>query len=139
MAVATIGLTTIRSEFAMPETLTRLEAAIAEAGMTVFARIDHGAAAATAHLSLGPTKLVIFGNAKGGTRLMQASQALGIDLPLKALVYCDASHQVWLAFNDPHWIAERHTLGQEVATTVAMMAGALETIFARATKSLIED
>ena len=86
-----IGLITVPSNFGPSETMARLEAAINAAGMTVFARVDHGAAATAVHLTLGPPEVVIFGNAKGGTPLMQANQAVGIDLPLKALVYQDAS------------------------------------------------
>jgi uncharacterized protein (DUF302 family) len=137
--VATIGLTTVPSEFGPPETIARLEAAINAAGMTVYARIDHGAAAGAVHLELAPTELVIFGNAKGGTLLMQAHQAVAIDLPLKALVYQDASGRVFLAYNDPHWIAERHELGTEVASTVAAMASALKSIVAHATESQTKD
>ena len=87
--MATTGLTTVPSYAGPSETMTRLEAAINAAGMTVFARIDHGAAAAAAHVPLGPTELVIFGNAKGGTPLMQTNQAVGIDLPLKAVICID--------------------------------------------------
>ena len=85
------GLTTIRSHFDHKETLNRLDAAIKAQGMTVFARIDHAAGAAEAGLTLAPTELIIFGNARGGTPLMQSVQTVGIDLPLKALVWEDAS------------------------------------------------
>jgi uncharacterized protein (DUF302 family) len=137
--MTTIGLVTVPSEFGPPETLDRLEAAINAAGMTVYARIDHGAAAGAVHLALGPTELVIFGNAKGGSLLMQAHQAVGIDLPLKALVYQDASGRVFLAYNDPRGIAERHGLGTKVAPTVEAMASALNSIVAHATESHIKD
>jgi uncharacterized protein (DUF302 family) len=137
--VVTIGLTTVPSEFGPPETIARLEAAIEAAGMTVYARIDHGAAAGAVHLALAPTQLVIFGNAKGGTLLMQAHQAVGIDLPLKALIYQDASGQVFLSYNDPYWIAERHGLGTEIAPTVAAMVSALKSMVAHATESHIKD
>jgi uncharacterized protein (DUF302 family) len=86
-------------------------------------------------MPLRPTELLIFGNAKGGTPLMQADQVTGIDLPLKALVYQDASGRVWLAYNDPDWIAGRHGLGEAVAKNVAAMAAALKTVAAKATKS----
>lgn len=133
--MATTGLMTIQSEFGGPETLARLEAAINAAGMTVYARIDHGAAAGAVDLALGATELVIFGNAKGGTLLMQAHQAVGIDLPLKALVYEDASGHVFVAYNDPRWIAERHGLGAEILSTVAAMASAIRGIVVHATES----
>lgn len=133
--MATTGLTTVPSNFGPAETMARLEAAIGDAGMTVFARIDHGAAAAAVHLALGPTVVLIFGNAKGGTPLMQACQAIGIDLPLKALIYQDESGKVWVAYNDPSWLAERHGLGATGATTVAMLTIALKRVVAQATGS----
>src|SRR5437867_13425821 len=105
------GLTSIRSRFGPKETMDRLEAEIRAQGMTVFARIDHAAGAAEAGLELRPTELIIFGNARGGTPLMQASQTAGIDLPLKALVWQDAAGKTWLSYNDPSWIVRRTGLG----------------------------
>jgi uncharacterized protein (DUF302 family) len=135
--MATTDLMTVPSYAGPSETMTRLEAAINAAGMTVFARIDHGAAAAAAHLPLRPTELVIFGNAKGGTPLMQTNQAVGIDLPLKAVIYQDAAGKVWVAYNDPSWLVERHALGSEAVPIVAAMMSALKRIVARATGSAI--
>ena len=133
--MATMGLITVPSEFGLRETLSQLESAISAAGMTVYARIDHGAAAGAVQLALGATELLIFGNAKGGTLLMQAHQAVGIDLPLKALVYEDALGHVTVSYNDPYWIAERHGLGAEIGTIVAAMASALNRIVVDATQS----
>jgi uncharacterized protein (DUF302 family) len=135
LAMAVIGLTTVPSDFGPKETMDRLDGEIKAVGMTVFARIDHAAGAAAAGLPLRPTELLIFGNAKGGTPLMQADQAIGIDLPLKALVYQDASGKVWLAYNDPSWLASRHGLGATIAPNVAAMAAALKALVAKATKS----
>jgi uncharacterized protein (DUF302 family) len=90
--------------------MSRLEAAVRAKGMTVFARIDHSAGASAVGLSLNPTEVLIFGNAKGGTPLMQAVQTIGIDLPLRALVWQDASGETWLSYNDPAWLAKRHGL-----------------------------
>jgi uncharacterized protein (DUF302 family) len=84
--LAVEGLTTLRSNFGPQETMNRLEAEVKGKGMMVFARIDHAAGAAGVGLSLRPTEVVIFGNARGGTPLMQSEQTIGIDLPLKALV-----------------------------------------------------
>jgi uncharacterized protein (DUF302 family) len=106
--MAVPGLTTIKSSHPPQETMSRLEAAIKAKGLTVFARIDHAGGASAAGLSLRPTELLIFGNAKGGTPLMQAVQTIGIDLPLKALVWQDASGETWLSLNDPVWLAARH-------------------------------
>jgi uncharacterized protein (DUF302 family) len=124
-AMATPGLTTIRSSFGPQDTMNRLETAVKAKGMTVFARIDHAAGATAAGLSLRPTEVLIFGNAKGGTPLMQSVQTIGIDLPLKALVWQDASGATWLSYNDPDWLAERHGLGGETEAALGMMTGAL--------------
>jgi uncharacterized protein (DUF302 family) len=118
------GLTTIASSFSPKETMDRLEAEIRAKGMSVFARVDHAAGAAEAGLELRPTNLIIFGNARGGTPLMQASQTAGIDLPLKALVWQDAAGKTWLSYNEPSWIVQRHGLGVR-AEIVDKLAAAL--------------
>jgi uncharacterized protein (DUF302 family) len=99
--MAAQGLTKIRSSHGPQDTMNRLGAVVQAKGMTVFARIDHAAGAAGAGLSLRPTELLIFGNAQAGTPLMQAVQTIGIDLPLKALVWQDASGHTWLSYNIP--------------------------------------
>ena len=119
------GLMTIPSGFAAKETMDRLEAAVKAKGLTVFARVDHAAGAAAVGLSLRPTELLVFGNAKGGTPLMVENQTAGIDLPLKALVHQDADGKVWLSYNDPAWIARRHGLGPTIAANVQVLAEAL--------------
>jgi len=134
-AMAADGLTTIKSRQGPKQTMERLEAAVKAKGLTVFARIDHAAGAAEVGLSLRPTELLIFGNAKGGTPLMQSDQTVGIDLPLKALVWQDASGDTWLSYNDPSWIAKRHGLGHEVDAAVNAMSAALDGIARTATTS----
>jgi len=134
-AMAADGLLTIRSSYGPEETMIRFEAEVKEKGMTVFARVDHAAGAAAVGLSLRPTDLLIFGNARGGTPLMQSSQAIGIDLPIKALVWQDASGDTWLSYNDPTWLAERHGLGHETEATVSGMAALLKTLATNATQS----
>jgi len=109
-AMAAGGLITMRSSHGPKDTMNRLEAQVKAKGMTVFARIDHAAGAAEVGLPLRPTELLVFGNAKTGTSLMQAEQAIGIDLPLKMLVWQDASGATWLSYNDPAWLAKRHGL-----------------------------
>jgi uncharacterized protein (DUF302 family) len=99
-AMAADGLTTVESAYGPKETMDRLEAEVKVKGLTVFARIDHAAGAAQVGLPLRPTAVLIFGNAKGGTPLMQAAQTIGIDLPLKALVWQDAAGKTWLSYND---------------------------------------
>jgi len=108
--MAVQGLTTIKSSHGPRDTMNRLEAAVKAKGPTVFARIDHSAGASAVGLSLNPTEVLIFGNAKGGTPLMQSAQSIGIDLPLKALVWKDAAGDTWLSYNDPAWLAKRHGL-----------------------------
>src|SRR5215470_7380697 len=102
------GLTTIQSNFEPQETINRLEAEVKGRGMTVFARINHAALAKAAGLTLRPTEVILFGNPRGGTPLMQANQMIGIDLPLKALVWQDALGTTWLSWNEPAWLARRH-------------------------------
>jgi uncharacterized protein (DUF302 family) len=131
--MAADGLTTIPSGFGPQDTMNRLETAVKAKGMTVFARIDHAAGAAAVALPLRPTELLIFGNAKGGTPLMQSVQTIGIDLPLKALVWQDASGKTWLSYNDPEWLAKRHGLGGETEAAVKMMTGALAAVAKAAT------
>lgn len=87
-------------------------------------------------MPLRPTELLIFGNAKAGTPLMQANQATGIDLPLKALVYEDAAGKVWLAYNDPRWIVQRHGLAvADLPAAVDAMAAALHAVATKATEA----
>ena len=134
-AIAADGLTTLPSSFQPKETMDRLEAGIKAKGMTVFARIDHAAGAAEAGLSLRPTELLIFGNAKAGTPLMQQVQTIGIDLPLKALVWQDASGTTWVSYNNPAWAAHRHGLDEVANVTVNAMSQALHAIASKATGS----
>ena len=131
--MAVVGLTRRPSSHGPRETMNRLEAAVKARGMTVFARIDHAAGAAEVELPLRPTELLIFGSAKGGTPIMQAIQTIGIDLPLKAMVWQDGADKTWLAYNDPGWLAQRHALGHEAAAAVHAMAGALEALASTAT------
>jgi uncharacterized protein (DUF302 family) len=131
--VAADGLITLQSNYAPKETMNRLESEIKAKGLSVFARINHSAGAAEVGLSLRPTELLIFGNAKGGTPLMQSVQTIGIDLPLKALVWEDASGSTWLSYNDLNWLAKRHGLGHEGDATVKVMAAALDAMAKTAT------
>jgi uncharacterized protein (DUF302 family) len=131
--MAAEGLTTIPSNHGPKETMDRLEAEIKTRGMVVFARIDHAAAAAQAGLSLRPTEVLIFGNAKAGTPLMQAEQTIGIDLPLRALVWQDANGKVWLSYNEPSWLAQRHGLAAATKAAVDAMADGLGNLARKAT------
>ena len=133
--MAAEGLTTVKSGYDPKETMDRLEADVRAKGLTVFARIDHTAGATAVGLTLRPTELMIFGNARGGTALMQAAQTIGIDLPLKALVWQDASGDTWLSYNDPSWLAKRHGHGPEVAAPINALTAALASLAKAATTS----
>ena len=126
------GLKTVKSEFGPEKTMDRLEAEIKAHGMTIFARINHAALAAEAGLALRPTEVILFGNPRGGTPLMQAKQTMGIDLPLKALVWQDAPGQTWLSYNEPAWLATRHEI-TGLDGPLAVMTKALGNIAAKTT------
>jgi uncharacterized protein (DUF302 family) len=121
----TDGLVTLRSNYPVPDTIDRLRDAVTTAGLQVFARVDHTAGAHEVDLELRPTELLVFGNARGGTPLMQDKQTAGIDLPLKALAWADESGQTWLSYNDPVWIAERHALSESSAASAQILRGAI--------------
>ena len=127
------GMVVLESAYGPSETVTRLVAAIGEHGMAVMARVDHAAAAAKVGLDLRPTEVLMFGNPRGGTPLMQAAQSAGIDLPLKALVWQDEAERTWVGYNDPHWIASRHGAGIWSAAVAVAMTAALAAITATAT------
>jgi len=109
-AAAETGMITIKSAHDVPTTADRLEAALAAKGMTLFDRIDHAAGAARIGAELRPTQLLIFGNPKVGTPLMQCSQTVAIDLPQKALIWQDEAGQTWFGYNDPRYLAGRHDI-----------------------------
>jgi uncharacterized protein (DUF302 family) len=132
-AMAASGLITIKSSKGPKETMARLEEQVRARGLTVFADIDHQAGAVAAGLTLRSTRLLIFGNAKGGTPLMQSVQAAGIDLPLKALVWQDAEGITWLSYNAPDWVADRHGVAEPANAAVQKMAGLLNEIAKTAT------
>jgi uncharacterized protein (DUF302 family) len=122
------GLLTLQCSHDFTTTLERVLAALASKGITVFARVDHAQGAASVGLDLPPTTLLVFGNPAAGTPLMQAGQMAGIDLPLKMLVWQDPAGTVHLSYNDPAWIAARHTLGDGVARAVAALAAGLDAL-----------
>jgi uncharacterized protein (DUF302 family) len=129
------GLVTLRSSNGPEETMNRFEAAVRAQGLTVFAQVDHAAGAAAVGLALRPTEVLLFGNARGGTPLMEAVQTIGIDLPLKVLVWQGADGETWLSYNDPAWLARRHGVGQESDAAVAAMTGLLQALATAATSA----
>lgn len=120
MIMSDNGVVTLQSRFSVRETVDRLAQKVTSLGLIVFARIDHMAGAAQAG-----AELLIFGNPKGGTPLMQDRQIAGIDLPVKALAYEDTDGKTWLAYNDAVWIATRHGLGAKSADAVKAIAAGL--------------
>ncbi len=113
------GLIHLPSQHTVEETMQRLEALLTERAITIFARIDHSGEAAKAGLTMRATKLLIFGSPKGGTPLMQAAPSLAIDLPLKALFWQDADGKVWLTYNDPSYLQQRHNFPAELLPNIA--------------------
>jgi len=127
------GLTRMRSGSGPQDTMNRLEAAVKAKELTVFARSDHAAGAGAVGLTLRPTEALIFGNAKGGTPLMQSVQTIGIDLPLKALVWQDSSDVTWLSYNEPAWLAQRHGLSGATDAVVGNLTAAPDAVAKAAT------
>jgi uncharacterized protein (DUF302 family) len=126
------GLITLRSNHSPKETADRLAAAVASHGMTLVARVDHAAAAAKVGLELRPTEVLLFGNPRAGTLLMQAAQTIGIDLPLKALVWQDDTGGVWLSYQDLGWLADCHGVTSATRETIEKMASLLKTVIEEA-------
>lgn len=118
------GLISEKSRYAVKETIDRFEAGAKARGLNVFLRVDHAAGAKKVVKELRPAELLVFGNPQGGTPLMECAQTAGIDLPLKALAWQDASGQVWLSYNDPQYLADRHG-GKECGTVVQNLRKAL--------------
>jgi len=120
VASAGEGVIKVKSPYPVAQTLDRFEKVVKSKGMTVFTRIDHAAGAASVKKDLRPTQLLIFGNPKLGTLLMQSNQTAAIDLPMKALAWKDASGQVWLAYNDPAYLVQRHGINDRDAVVKKM-------------------
>lgn len=121
------GLTTIPSDHSVQETANRMVAIIENKGLTLFARINHAENARNVDLSIRPTELIIFGNPKVGTPLMQCAQTVAIDLPQKALIWQDETGQVWFTYNDPMHLKARHGIEDcdEVINKISNVLGKL--------------
>jgi uncharacterized protein (DUF302 family) len=120
------GMIAIPSSHSVSATIDRLEALLKERAVIVFARIDFSGDAARAGLEMRPEQLLLFGNPKAGTPLMVTQPAAGIDLPLKALAFEDAAGTVWLAYNDPAYVLERHGLAGTFAANLAAVVPLIE-------------
>jgi uncharacterized protein (DUF302 family) len=113
------GMVHLACPYSVDETMERLGKILQKLGIPVLANIDHSGGAAAMGLSMRPTKLLIFGNAKAGTPLMVAAPTLALDLPLKALVWEDAEGQVWVSYNTPQYLQERHGFPPEFLSNIA--------------------
>lgn len=133
-AAADKGLVVKPSAYGVDETLNRLEEVVKKKGLTIFTRIDHSAGAAKVQLNLRPTQVLIFGNPKMGTALMQSSQTVGIDLPMKVLAWQDEAGKVWIAYNDPSYLADRHQINDR-GEVLQKMTGALAKLTDKATST----
>jgi uncharacterized protein (DUF302 family) len=120
------GIIDVASRYSVPETLARLQSVVKEKGLTVFVLIDHSGEAEKAGLAMRPTQLLIFGSPKGGTPLMVAAPRLAIDLPLKALAWQDEQGQVWLSYNSPDYLHERHGFPAELLKNIAGIAALVD-------------
>ena len=120
------GITCIGSRHPVPQTLERLESLLKERGVMIFARIDFSGDAARAGLTMRPEQMLIFGNPRAGTPLMQSVPAAGLDLPLKALVWEDAAGSTQVAYNDPQYIIRRHGLAAALAANLAAVVPLIE-------------
>jgi len=132
-AQAADGMATLRSVHSVPDTVDRLESALTAAGFRIFARVDHGAGAKSVDMPLPPTELLIFGKPKAGTVLMQSQRTVGIDLPLKYLVWQDGEGRVTVGWNEPQWVTARHGI-HDKAPVVQTITGALKKFASEAAK-----
>ena len=124
--LAESGVTRIPSSHAVAETVARLEALLRERGVMIFARIDFSGDAGRAGLAMRAEQMLVFGNPRAGTPLMQAEPLAGLDLPLKALVFEDAGGKAWIAWNDPQYIVRRHALPAALAANLAAVTPLIE-------------
>jgi uncharacterized protein (DUF302 family) len=122
----TNGIIDVPSRYTVPETLARLQSVLKEKALTVFALIDHSGEAGKAGLTMRPTQLLIFGSPKGGTPLMVAAPRLAIDLPLKALAWQDEHGQVWLSYNSPEYLQQRHGFPADLMKNIAGIAALVQ-------------
>ena len=120
------GLITLASKYPVEEGLRRLESLLNQRGIRIFALVDHSGEADKVGLKMPPTKLLIFGNPKGGTPLMQAAPTVAIDLPLKALFWEDANGECWLTYNDPEYLQSRHGVPAELLANLSGMNALLQ-------------
>jgi uncharacterized protein (DUF302 family) len=124
------GLITKPCKDSVVATTERFAALLKAKGITVFALIDHSGEAEKAGLKMPPTKLVIFGNPKGGTPVMLAAPTIAIDLPLKVLVWEDAAGKAWISFNDPAYLQKRHDVAGDLVKNISVVEGLVDQVLA---------
>jgi uncharacterized protein (DUF302 family) len=122
------GMVHLSSAYSFSETLLRLESLLKSKGLTVFCRVDHSGEAEKAGLKMNPTQLVIFGSPKAGTAVMVASPTLAIDLPLKVLIWEDTAGKVWVSYNSPEYLKQRHNIPDELVKNIAGIGPLLESV-----------
>jgi len=120
------GIVDVPSKHSVDETVDRVKNLLQSKGIALFCLIDHSGEAAKVGLKMLPTKLLIFGSPKAGTPLMLASPSIAIDLPLKILVWQDANGKVWLSYNSPEYLQERHGLPQDLVQNIAVVGALAE-------------
>jgi uncharacterized protein (DUF302 family) len=120
------GIARVRSPFSVDETVRRIEALLRSKGLNIFAFVDHSGEAEKAGLRMRPTKVIIFGNPKGGTPLMVAAPSLAIDLPLKALIAEDDAGNVWISYNTPQYLQQRHSIPTDLMRNIDGIGGLLQ-------------
>ena len=124
------GIVSEPSNHSVDETVEKFKAILQAKGVTLFALVDHSGEAEKVGMKMRPTKLLIFGNPKGGTPVMQAAPSVAIDLPLKVLISEDAQGKVWLSYNSPAFLQQRHGIAQELMPNLAVV----EALVAKATE-----
>src|ERR1700760_4830614 len=122
------GIVKVVSKHSVEETLAKLQSALAQKNIQVFGLVDHSGEARKAGLEMPPTKLLIFGNPKGGTPLMLATPSIAIDLPLKILIWQDDQEKVWVSYNTPEYLAERHGLPPSLTQNIGFISTLAATI-----------
>jgi uncharacterized protein (DUF302 family) len=127
------GLISLQSKHDVAETARRFRDVAEKAGLTIFSEIDHAQNASMAGLELGPTRLLIFGNPRGGTPLMQSNRTAAIDLPFKALVWEDDNGTTWLTYNDPKWLAKRHKVDPGANPAISAIDSGMKSLSLAAT------
>jgi len=122
------GIVNVPSNHSVDQTVEKLKGILQAKGVTLFALVDHSGEAEKAGLKMRPTKLLIFGSPKAGTPLMLAAPSIAIDLPLKILIWEDGQRKVWVSYNSPAYLQERHGVPQELLQNIAVV----ETLAAKA-------